>query len=226
MASGIEKTDGLVLAMDLDQQRAQFLSRPTPTAWSLTKARERPSAARGPAKHQVLAWRRGQALVLEQSPDSMPGAGATRPRRWPAPRPAAPDQHPRARRSSRPRASRMIDLPAPVSPVSAVRPGAERQIEAVDQHQIADAEASQHGRKDGRESSPLSKLSGSAAQDVFALSDRAAARSVSAPPLARVVGLVRRHLAGRKSREGGLLSWRPKIEVRAAAAARVLREPA
>jgi hypothetical protein len=41
----------------------------------------------------------------------------------------------------------MIDLPAPVSPVRAVRPGPDREVQGLDQDHVANAQADQHGRK-------------------------------------------------------------------------------
>src|SRR5579885_54338 len=97
-------------------------SRPTPTGWSLTKARLRPSAP---------IWRRSSRLPSTPRPCSASRVAAGCPGArsnsavtlaWAAPRRSSPAsaRAPRAR----PRASSRIDLPAPVSPVRTVSPGA------------------------------------------------------------------------------------------------------
>ena len=55
--------------------------------------------------------------------------------RAPSPRPPSASE----------KASRRMDLPAPVSPVSTVRPGAEIELQPVDQDDVADRELNQHG---------------------------------------------------------------------------------
>ena len=100
-----------------------------------------------PAQHQVLARVVGQALARRAAPRpgwSGGGAKTAVATACAAPRPHQARRR-RARRWPAPARPRMIDLPAPVSPVSAVRPGPDGQVQRLDQHHVADAEADQHG---------------------------------------------------------------------------------
>src|SRR5258708_17368046 len=100
-------------------------SRPTPTAWSLMKARLRPSPAkvrRNTISPLVsMSWSRNNA----QAPCAFSGSNTAVAEPWFAPaRTAARPLEPVGPPTASPSESSKMDLPAPVSPVSTFRPGA------------------------------------------------------------------------------------------------------
>ena len=71
---------------------------------------------------------------------------------------------------SRPMPSTSTDLPAPVSPVSTVRPRLERQVERLDDRELADADEPDHGRNDaGRRAGLTLRSNGQNCHDIIEL---------------------------------------------------------
>ena len=128
-----------LLAVQLDQrvgERPQRLGRDPPVVDpGLAPA----VGGRGAAQDQLVAG--GQARLLEQRPRRVAGPAAGTPA-TPRPRSApARTSPPRPRQpSTKPRQSSRIDLPAPVSPVSTLRPGRKRSSARLDQQHVADRE--------------------------------------------------------------------------------------
>ena len=92
-----------------------------------------PSAASScSASHAPTAGASATSNVAASSARSAPGRSCRSSKRSP---------------SSSPSASSRMDLPAPVSPVSTVRPGVEFDVERVDDDEVADGERAQHRRE-------------------------------------------------------------------------------
>ncbi len=148
MCRNIEQAAVIGLAMHVEQHRAQDPSaaRRRPGRRSRTRgcARRSPACAAGrsrspracPAFAQQCIGGDDPRPCLEETavadPLRLHRAGRTAAR--PPPRPPA----------ARPSASRRMDLPAPVSPVSTLRPGANSSAALFDQHDIADRQGGQH----------------------------------------------------------------------------------
>ena len=123
MGGGVEQAAIVLLAMHFQQQAAQVLQQAHAHRLVIDEGAAAPVAGQGPAQHDLfacasIAWSRqqrpgGMALLrLEHG-----GGGALRrARRARAARPRPP--------TARPSESSRMDLPAPVSPVSTFRPGA------------------------------------------------------------------------------------------------------
>src|SRR5579883_1911480 len=120
MAGGVEQRALVMLAVNLHQGGAERAQRLHATGWSLTKARVRPSAncTRRMINSPSISTPCSRACARAGRSEGTSKTAVTWPCAWlcrtSAPSPRAP--------SASARASRRIDLPAPVSPVRMERP--------------------------------------------------------------------------------------------------------
>ena len=141
VAARVEQAAVVLLAVQLDQrvgERAQRLGRDAavvdpglPAAVGARRcgagsARRRPGS---PASASTAARR----MVRGRGANAAVTSPCAAPARTSPPRPRQP--------STKPRQSSRIDLPAPVSPVSTLRPGRKSQLRRLDQHHVADRRA-------------------------------------------------------------------------------------
>ena len=124
----------------------------TEAGWSLTKARPRPSAPTMRRRVSTSSSSRPCSASTACAGWSLGRSNEAATEAWVAPRRTAADS---ARLpSARPSASIRMDLPAPVSPVSAPRPPLARahevEVELLDQHEVADRKRDQHAAGQNR----------------------------------------------------------------------------
>ena len=133
----------LVLALHLDQQRAGAPQQRHAHRLVVEEG-ARPAVAR-PARGAARSRPPPPAPARPAAPRSdAPAGGAKHAVTLACSAPARTSPASARAPSARPRLSSRIDLPAPVSPVSTVSPGAERQVEPLDQHHVADRQRGEH----------------------------------------------------------------------------------
>ena len=144
---GIGEAHLVVLALHLHQQRADAAQQRRAHRLVVDEgaASGRRAPARGAARSRPR--RRCPARPAARRPGG-PGGGANTAATLACSAPARTSPASARAPRARPRLSSRIDLPAPVSPVSTVRP-APKQIQPLDQHHIADRERGEHAAPAG-----------------------------------------------------------------------------
>ena len=144
MGRGIDQRALVVLAVDLDQRRAEALEHLHADRLVVDEGARAAVGELHAAQDQLVLGRRCRWPPGARAP------GGRRQRRtaavtWPCSAPwRTSAASPRAPSASA-NASSRIDLPAPVSPVSTDKPAGEIDVEPVDQDDVADRKPGQHG---------------------------------------------------------------------------------
>ena len=138
----------VVLAVDLDQRRAELAEQRHRDRLVVDEGAAAPVAALDAAEDQVAV---GLDAALGEQARGRDGRRATSKTAVTSPcsapcRTSALSPRPPSASDS---ASSRIDLPAPVSPVSTVRPCVEIDVQAVDEDDVADREGDEHGLTGG-----------------------------------------------------------------------------
>ena len=164
LAVALEQQLVLVLAVDVDQQLAQ-LAQLRGGGRAPVHERARAAGRVHGAAHEAGAVALVEILRREPFPRRAPASrtsnsALTSARSAPARTTPGSARPPSASAS----ASTRIDLPAPVSPVSAVKPARELEVEPLDDDEVADGEAPAASRKPLRRSARSSAASGAASR--------------------------------------------------------------